>query len=132
MHAHPRTSDPTTARPNQQPPPLLPTCPGARHDQSAEPSGAADTTTGPGRLRPPPTHQVATEHPHQWVASGIPDSLADPHEPLELVWAGMRLASEGADQHTLARTLGLTEDTALRLIVATTEALLAPPPTGEG
>ncbi len=75
-----------------------------------------------------PAHIVATQHPQQWADSGLPDNLADLQEPLELVWAAMQLAADGADQHTLVRTLGLTEDTALRLIIATTEQLLEPPP----
>ncbi|MGH3842370.1 MAG: hypothetical protein ACRDS0_13125 [Pseudonocardiaceae bacterium] len=39
----------------------------------------------------------------------------------------MKLALSGADQHTLASTLGLSDDDALRIIIATTERLLADP-----
>ncbi|PZS28242.1 MAG: hypothetical protein DLM61_15230 [Pseudonocardiales bacterium] len=76
-----------------------------------------------------PVHVVAREHPRQWADSGLPDSLADLDAPLETVWAAVKLALSGADQHTLASTLGLSDDSALRIIVATTEQLLADPAT---
>ena len=76
-----------------------------------------------------PAHVVAREHPRQWAHSGLPDSLAALDIPLETVWAAVQLALSGADQHTLASTLGLSDDSALRIIIATTEQLIADPAT---
>ncbi|NMI02251.1 hypothetical protein [Pseudonocardia acidicola] len=72
-----------------------------------------------------PARTVARDHPRRWADTGLPDSLADLDTPLETVWAAARLALDGADQHTLAHTLGLADDAALRIIVATTEQLIA-------
>lgn len=74
-----------------------------------------------------PAHVVAREHPRQWADSGLPDSLAALDIPLETVWAAVQLALSGADQHTLASTLGLSDDNALHIIIATTEQLVAEP-----
>jgi hypothetical protein len=71
-----------------------------------------------------PTRTVARDHPHQWRASGLLDGLADLGEPIEAVWAAVQLALAGAHQHTVARTLGLPDDTAQRIIIATTEQLI--------
>ncbi|MGH3781928.1 MAG: hypothetical protein ACRDRO_15230 [Pseudonocardiaceae bacterium] len=76
-----------------------------------------------------PAHAVAREHPRQWADSGLPDSLATLDIPLETVWAAVQLALYGADQHTLASTLGLSYDSALRIIITTTEQLVAGPAT---
>lgn len=74
-----------------------------------------------------PARVVAREHPHKWAALGLPDSLAVLDTPLETVWAAVQLALSGANQHTLASTLGLSEHDARDVIIATTEQLVAGP-----
>ncbi|MGH3856497.1 MAG: hypothetical protein ACRDR6_24015 [Pseudonocardiaceae bacterium] len=76
-----------------------------------------------------PARVVARVHPRQWADSGLPDSLAALDIPLETVWAAVQLALSGADQHTLVSTLGLSDDNALRIIIATTESLITDPAT---
>lgn len=78
-------------------------------------------------LGPLPTREVARTYPEQWRSLGLPDRLAELTEPLETTWVAVQLALTGVDQHTLARTLRLTPLTALRIIVAVTEQLVAPP-----
>ena len=76
-------------------------------------------------------HTAARERPDLWAVTGIPDSLADLEVPVESLWAAVQLAMSGADHDVLADTLGLTDQTARRVIIATTEQLLADqtPPT---
>ncbi len=74
-----------------------------------------------------PAYLVARDHHAQWVTSGMPDMLADLDVPIGTVWSAVQLALAGADQHVLATTLDLDEHVALRIIVATTEALVAGP-----
>jgi hypothetical protein len=76
-----------------------------------------------------PAHVVARDHPRQWAESGLPDSLAALDTPLETVWAAVQLALSGADLSTLASTLGLSDDTASHIIIATTEQFIAGPAT---
>jgi hypothetical protein len=71
---------------------------------------------------------VAREHPQKWASTGLPNSLANLDIPLETVWAAVQLALSGANDNTVASTLGLTERNARHIIVATTEQLLAEPP----
>lgn len=71
-----------------------------------------------------PAQVVARDHPRQWADSGLPDSLAALDTPLETVWAAVQLALSGADLDTLASTLGLSDDTAGHIIIATTEQLV--------
>jgi hypothetical protein len=78
-----------------------------------------------------PAHVVAREHPRQWADSGLPDSLAALDTPLETVWAAVQLALSGADLHTLVSTLGLSDDTASHIIIATTEQLITGPATAD-
>ncbi|MGH3670397.1 MAG: hypothetical protein ACRDSH_07150 [Pseudonocardiaceae bacterium] len=92
--------------------------------QSAGEGATPDALGDTGQL---PAHVVARMHPQEWADSGLPDSLGALDIPLETVWAAVQLALSGADQHTLASTLGLSEDTALHIIIATTERLLAGP-----
>lgn len=97
----------------------------------AQPTPPADLGIDPEL----PTDIVATAHPQQWTASGLPDSLADLTEPLDQVWAALHLALAGADVDTLSHTLGLPENTARRIVIATTEQMLeqtaaTPPPRG--
>ena len=82
-----------------------------------------------GDLAKLPAQVVARAHPRPWAASGLPDSLAALDTPLETVWAAVQLALSGADLHTLASTLGLTDDTASHIIIATTEQLITGPAT---
>jgi hypothetical protein len=82
-----------------------------------------------GDLAKLPAQVVAREHPRQWADSGLPDSLTALDTPLKTVWAAVQLALSGADVHTLASTLGLTDDTASHIIIATTEQLIQSPPT---
>jgi hypothetical protein len=74
-----------------------------------------------------PAQVVAREHPQQWAISGLPESLAALDTPLETVWAAVQLALSGADLHTLASTLRLSDDTASHIIIATTEQLITGP-----
>ena len=60
---------------------------------------------------------------------GCPDSLAALDTPVETIWAAVQLALSGADLHALASTLGLTDDTASHIIIATTEQLITGPVT---
>jgi hypothetical protein len=83
-----------------------------------------------GDLAKLPAQVVAREHPQQWADSGLPDSLTALDTPLETVWAAVQLALSGADLHTLASTLGLTDDTASHIIIATTEQLITSPANG--
>jgi len=87
---------------------------------------APDALGGAAKL---PAHVVASDHPQQWVQSGLPDSLAALDIPLETVWAAVHLALSGADQHTLASTLGLSDDSARHIIIATTEHFITGPAT---
>ncbi|MFY9807881.1 MAG: hypothetical protein WCC65_02450 [Pseudonocardiaceae bacterium] len=90
-------------------------------------AGEGATPDALGDLAKLPAHAVAREHPRQWADSGLPDSLAALDTPLETVWAAVQLALSGADLHTLASTLGLTDDTASHIIIATTEQLITGP-----
>jgi hypothetical protein len=92
-------------------------------------TGEGPTPDALGDLAKLPAQVVAREHPRQWADSGLPDSLAALDTPLETVWAAVRLALSGADLHTLASTLGLTDDTASHIIIATTEQLITGPVT---
>lgn len=76
-------------------------------------------------------HDAAREHPDLWADTGIPKSLADLDVPVESLWAAVQLALSGADHDVLADTLGLTDQTARRVIIVTTEQLLTEdtPPT---
>ena len=65
------------------------------------------------------------EPPELWATTGVPHCLADLEVPVETVWAANQLALSGADHTILVETLGITDDTARRIIVATTERLLA-------
>jgi hypothetical protein len=67
---------------------------------------------------------VARDHPHRWAATGLPDSLAPLDISMQTTWAAVQLALSGADHDTLARTLGLTDQTARHIIIATTEQLV--------
>jgi hypothetical protein len=82
-----------------------------------------------GALAKLPAQVVARDHPRQWADSGLPDSLAALDTPLETVWAAVQLALSGADRDTLASTLGLSDDTASHIIIATTEQLVTGAPT---
>jgi hypothetical protein len=81
-----------------------------------------------GDLAKLPAQAVARDYPRQWTDSGLPGSLAALDTPLETVWAAVQLALSGADLHTLASTLGLSDDTASHIIIATTEQLITAPP----
>jgi len=72
-------------------------------------------------------HGVARDYPHKWAATGLPDSLAVLDIPLQTVWAAVQLALSGANQHTLASTLGISEHDARDIIIVTTEQLVAGP-----
>jgi hypothetical protein len=90
-------------------------------------AGEDPTPDALGDLAKLPAQVVAREHPQQWADSGLPDSLTALDTPLETVWAAVQLALSGADLHTLASTLGLTDDTASHIIIATTEQLITGP-----
>ena len=92
-------------------------------------AGEGPTPAALGDLAKLPAHAVAREHPRQWADSGLPDGLAALDTPLETVWAAVQLGLSGADLHTLASTLGLTNDTASHIIIATTEQLITGPAT---
>jgi hypothetical protein len=98
------------------------TIPPRSADQGPAPDAWADLAKLPARV-------VAREHPRQWATSGLPDSLAALDTPLETVWAAVQLALSGADLHTLASTLRLSDDTARHIIIATTEQLITGPAT---
>lgn len=89
-------------------------------DEGPSPDALGDAARLPARV-------VAREHPQQWAALGLPDSLAVLDTPVETVWAAVQLALSGATQHTLASTLGLSEHNAREVIIATTEQLVAGP-----
>jgi hypothetical protein len=91
-------------------------------DQGPAPDAWGDLAKLPARV-------VAREHPRQWATSGLPDSLAALDTPLETVWAAVQLALSGADLHTLASTLRLSDDTTRHIIIATTEQLITGPAT---
>jgi hypothetical protein len=98
------------------------------------PPGGQGTTPTPDAWGPAaqlPAYVVAREHPQQWAESGLPESLAALDTPLETLWAAVQLALSGADQHTLASTLGLSDECASHIIIATTEHLVASPDTLE-
>ena len=80
-----------------------------------------DVLGGAARL---PARVVAREHPQKWAATGLPDALAVLDTPLETVWAAVQLALSGANQDTLAGTLGLSERDVRHVIVATTKELV--------
>jgi hypothetical protein len=73
-----------------------------------------------------PAQVVAREHPQQWAISGLPESLAALDIPLETVWAAVQLALSGADLHTLASTLRLSDDTASHIIITTEQLITGP------
>lgn len=84
---------------------------------------------GWGALAHLPVCRVAREHGQLWAEVGLPDELADLEVPLGAAWAGVELALWGADRQGLVVALGLDADVAEKIIVATTEQLLAPDPT---
>jgi hypothetical protein len=94
---------------------------------SNQPAGGDDRATPDhwGDIARLPACTVARDHPRRWADIGLPDGLADLDTPLETVWAAVRLALSGADQPTLAHTLGLTDDIAQHIVIATTEQLIA-------
>ncbi|NMH99324.1 hypothetical protein [Pseudonocardia acidicola] len=97
-------------------------------DATPNPPADADDRPTPDRwadIAELPARTVAREHSGRWSDTGLPDTLADLDAPLETVWAAVQLALSGADQHTLAHTLGLTDAAARQIIVAATEQLLA-------
>lgn len=84
---------------------------------------------GWGALAHLPVCVVAREHRQRWAEVGLPDELGDLEVPLGAVWAGVELALWGADRQGLVVSLGLDAETAEKIIVATTEQLLAVDPT---
>jgi hypothetical protein len=92
-----------------------------------EPAGAGTPPDAWGDVAQLATRVVAREHPQKWAATGLPDSLATLDTPIETVWAAVQLALSGANQHTVASTLDLSEDCACHIIVATTEHLVTGP-----
>jgi hypothetical protein len=50
---------------------------------------------------------------------------------MEAVWAAVQLALAGAHQDTVARTLGLPDDTVQRIIITTTEEIIVATAQGE-
>ena len=89
-------------------------------DEGLPPDALGDAARLPARV-------VAREHPQKWATLGLPDSLAVLDTPVETVWAAVQLALSGANQHTLASTLGLSEHDARDVLIATTEQLVAGP-----
>ncbi|HEX6404648.1 MAG TPA: hypothetical protein VF003_16050 [Pseudonocardiaceae bacterium] len=88
------------------------------------PAGEGTAPDALGDAAQLPAHEVARDHPHKWSATRLPDSLAALDVPLDTVWAAVQLALSGAHQHTLASTLGLSEQTASQIVIATTEQLI--------
>jgi hypothetical protein len=70
--------------------------------------------------RSSPPRSVARDYLRQWADSGLPGSLAALDTPLETVWAAVQLALSGANLHTLASTLRLSDETASHMIIDTT------------
>jgi hypothetical protein len=86
---------------------------------------AAETTPDQwGAIASLTAHTASREHPDLWAATGLPDCLSNLEVAVETVWAAVQLALSGADHITLADTLALTDNTARRIIIATTEQLL--------
>ena len=92
-----------------------------------QPAGEGTTPDALGDAAQLPAHVVARDYPHKWAATGLPDSLAVLDIPLQTVWAAVQLALSGANQHTLASTLGISEHDARDIIIATTEQLVTGP-----
>ena len=100
-------------------------------DMTPPPAGEGLTPDSLGDTAQLSAQVVAREHPQEWAATGLPSSLAALDTPLETVWAAVQLALSGANYHTLASTLGLSEQTARHIIIATTEQVLADPGEAE-
>ncbi len=94
---------------------------------SPQPTGEGATPDALGDTAQLPTRVVAREYPQKWAATSLPDSLAVLDIPLQTVWAAVQLALSGANQHTLASTLGISEHDARDIIIATTEQLVTGP-----
>jgi hypothetical protein len=94
---------------------------------SPQPAGEGTPPDALGDAAHLPARVVAGEYPHEWAATSLPDSLAVLDIPLQTVWAAVQLALSGANQHTLASTLGISEHDARDIIIATTEQLVAGP-----
>ncbi len=94
---------------------------------SPQPTGEGATPNALGDTAQLPTHVVAREYPQKWATTSLPDSLTVLDIPLQTVWAAVQLALSGANQHTLASTLGISEHDARDIIIATTEQLVTDP-----